>query len=288
MKKIFFATFYVAILAMVSYAQTSQLKPRIAVLELKAGSGVSQNDVDGISGMFITNFSPNGYDLVERGQIDRVIKEQGFQAGELTQDEMVQIGQILNVSHIVMGDVVSINDEYNVDVRVVAVEGGEIIAKDGISFQKNNSFRETMKTLAERFAGSVPIPVPAVRSEPTPAPTTKEDLVNQFIVQYRYYFKPENITDVKRMLIEMDDAVFNELLVHNKLKNPSSIQIASYFGFLGIDRFMLGQNGWGLLKIPATYFTVGIWWIVDMFTAKDRARTYNYKYIKETPVVSDL
>ena len=78
---------------------------RVAVLDFNAGVGVSQADVDGISAIFNTYFSPKGYTLVERTQIDRVIDEQNFQRGKLTQAQMVRIGEILNVSKVVIGDV---------------------------------------------------------------------------------------------------------------------------------------------------------------------------------------
>ena len=69
---------------------------RCAVLEFKAGVGVSQSDVDGISAIFITYFRPAGYTMVERTQIDKVIEEQGFQRSHMTQSQMVRVGQILN------------------------------------------------------------------------------------------------------------------------------------------------------------------------------------------------
>ena len=49
---------------------------RVAVLDFNAGTGVSQADVDGISSIFNTYFSPDGYTLVERTSIDRVLTRQ--------------------------------------------------------------------------------------------------------------------------------------------------------------------------------------------------------------------
>lgn len=116
---------------------------RCAVLEFKAGSGVSQADVDGISAIFITYFQPAGYTMVERTQIDKVIEEQGFQRSRMTQQQMVRVGEILNVSKIVVGDVNMTFGQYNVDVRVVNVETGTIAATEGASFN-TSSFRNSM------------------------------------------------------------------------------------------------------------------------------------------------
>ncbi len=130
---------------------------RVAVLDFNAGVGVSQADVDGISAIFNTYFSPRGYTLVERTQIDRVIDEQNFQRGKLTQSQMVRIGQILNVSKVVIGDVNIVMNQYNVDVRVVNVESGTISAKDGATWAPGSSYRTMMSQLGTRLAGQIAI-----------------------------------------------------------------------------------------------------------------------------------
>ena len=129
---------------------------RAAVMEFKAGVGISQADVDGISAIFITYFRPAGYTMVERTQIDRVIDEQGFQRSRLTESQMVRIGQILNVSKIVIGDVNVVMGQYNVDVRVINVESGTIAATEGATFS-GSSYRSTMQTLAQKLAGKIAI-----------------------------------------------------------------------------------------------------------------------------------
>lgn len=136
----------------------------IAVLDFNAGAGVSKADVDGVAAIFNTYFSPNGYTLVERTRIDRVIDEQGFQRGKFTQEEMVRIGEILNVSMVVIGDVNYVMREYNVDVRVVSVETGLIVAKEGITWTVGSSYREMMKKLAERLANQIAINPVSVES----------------------------------------------------------------------------------------------------------------------------
>ena len=129
---------------------------RAAVMEFKAGAGISQADVDGISAIFITYFRPAGYTMVERTQIDRVIEEQGFQRSSLTESQMVRIGQILNVSKIVIGDVNVVMGQYNVDVRVINVQSGTIAATEGATFS-GASYRTTMQSLAQKLAGKIAI-----------------------------------------------------------------------------------------------------------------------------------
>lgn len=136
---------------------TASFAQRVAVVDFNAGVGISQQDVDGIAAIFNTYFSPNGYTLVERTTIDRVIDEQNFQRGKITEQQMVRLGQILSVSKIVIGDVNIVAGEYNIDVRVVNVESGTIAAKDGATWIQGSTYRELMKGLATRLANQIAI-----------------------------------------------------------------------------------------------------------------------------------
>lgn len=157
MKKLLTLVCILFALSATGYAQ------RIAVVDFNAGVGISQQDVDGISAIFGTYFSPNGYTFVERTSIDRVIDEQQFQRGKLTEQQMVKLGKILNVSKIVIGDVNIVSGEYNIDVRVVNVETGTVVAKEGGTWYQGDTYRELMAGIATRLANQIAInPQPAV------------------------------------------------------------------------------------------------------------------------------
>ena len=160
MKKLFLLSM-MCLLALVMNAQ------RCAVLEFKAGVGISQSDVDGISAIFITYFQPSGYTMVERTQIDKVIEEQGFQRSNMTQSQMVRVGQILNVSKIVVGDINVVMNQYNVDARVINVESGTIAATEGATFA-TSSYRSSMQNVATKLASKIAItPGPVVQAKPS-------------------------------------------------------------------------------------------------------------------------
>ncbi|MDD6581059.1 MAG: hypothetical protein PUF10_00080 [Bacteroidales bacterium] len=168
---------------------------RCAVLEFKAGVGISQNDVDGISAIFITYFRPSGYTMVERTQIDKVIEEQGFQRSKMTQQQMVRVGQILNVSKIVVGDINVVMGQYNVDVRVINVETGTIAATEGATFA-TSSYRTSMQSVAQKLAGKIAItpgstkPQPTTQN-PTQNPTPKQRTSVEVLYGYLKIFPNE-------------------------------------------------------------------------------------------------
>lgn len=167
MKKLF-------LLSMLSLAALTMQAQRCAVLEFKAGVGISQTDVDGISAIFITYFRPTGYTMVERTQIDKVIEEEGFQRSSMTESQMVRIGEILNVSKIVVGDINIVMGQYNVDARVINVESGTVAATEGATFATGTSYRNGMQSLAQKLAGKIAIkPGATVVAQPAVPPTPK-------------------------------------------------------------------------------------------------------------------
>lgn len=158
---------------------------RCAVLEFKAGVGISQADVDGISAIFITYFRPAGYTMVERTQIDKVIEEEGFQRSSMTESQMVRIGEILNVSKIVVGDINVVMGQYNVDARVINVESGTVAATEGATFATGTSYRNGMQNLAQKLAGKIAIKSGGtVQAQPAAPPAPKP--ATEPIVIYDY------------------------------------------------------------------------------------------------------
>ncbi len=145
--------FYTLLIALLCVASLSA--QNIAVLDFSAGTGVNDYEVKGISEIFNTYFSPKRYTLVERTLIDNVTKEQNFQDGDLTQNQMVLLGEILNVSKIVYGSISIIAYQYQVDVRAVDVQTGEIVAKGGFTWNKSTDYRTAIAELATNLADKV-------------------------------------------------------------------------------------------------------------------------------------
>ena len=145
----------------------------IAVVGFSANAGASQSEIEGISAIFTTYFRPAGYTLVERLRVDKIIEEHNMQQGKLTQNDMVRLGELLNVQKIVVGDIMVIEGEYNVDVRVVDVERGIIAVSDGAVFNVGSSYRNLMQSLATRLSNAISIGEGDEPKEPV-APPVKE------------------------------------------------------------------------------------------------------------------
>ncbi|MDD6165590.1 MAG: hypothetical protein PUB31_04585 [Bacteroidales bacterium] len=138
---------------------SSAFAQRIAVLNFNARTGVTQMEVDGLSSIFNTYFAPKGAEIVERTSVDKILQEQKFQNSRFTNTDMVALGEMLNVSLIVVGDVNVVMEQYNIDVRVVNVQTGTIVAKDGASCSKEGSYRDMMRELGERLSKSLELEI---------------------------------------------------------------------------------------------------------------------------------
>ena len=73
--------------------------------------------------------------------------------------------------------------------------------------------------------------------------------IDMFIMTNQKYFPEEKIVYLKDKLRTMDDDKFS-LISTVQMKDPNTVLLVSIFlGVLGIDRFMIGDTGMGILKL---------------------------------------
>ena len=102
-----------------------------------------------------------------------------------------------------------------------------------------------------------------------------QERVDMFIMGNQKYVPAEKIVFIKHKLLETDESKFN-LISAVEFKDPTTLLLVSIFvGVLGIDRFMLGEIGMGVLKL-LTGGVCGVLAIVDWFTIQKKARELNY------------
>lgn len=101
--------------------------------------------------------------------------------------------------------------------------------------------------------------------------------------RYVYHDQPKESSgrqdhSCKRKDACSDESKFN-LLTTVDIKDTITLLLISIFlGGLGIDRFMLGDIGMGILKL-LTGGVCGILTIIDWFTVQNRTRELNYNNI---------
>ena len=110
----------------------------------------------------------------------------------------------------------------------------------------------------------------------------KPDLVQAFMLKSGECFDPVTLQEVQSKLLELDDNKASYIMSAN-YQNPTLILIIAIL--LGWERFFLDDIGMGVLKV-ITCYGIGIWWLVDIFTAQRRTYEYNYKKFNEMLMLS--
>lgn len=162
-------TLILSITALLYSAAFMSQPTRVAIIDFENISGIAKYDGLGkaMSSMLISdieaNVSPKRLQLVERAQIQKVLKEQNFQAtGSVDKTTAVKAGKILGVTYMLVGDVYILNDQLIINARLANTETGDIV------FSKKQEGKTTgwltLKTaIAKDIAASLSMPF----TEPT-------------------------------------------------------------------------------------------------------------------------
>lgn len=102
--------------------------------------------------------------------------------------------------------------------------------------------------------------------------------VDGYLSSNAKYFPSEKVSVLRERLLAADDSKFT-LVSSVSLKDPMIMLIVSLVvGIYGIDRFMLGEMGMGILKL-LTGGVCGILAIMDWFTIQGKARNKNFEQV---------
>jgi hypothetical protein len=97
--------------------------------------------------------------------------------------------------------------------------------------------------------------------------------IDLFLLMNADNFHPQDLLSIKDRLESIpDDKAF--IVQTISLQKPDFILIIAIV--LGWERFWLNDVVLGVIKV-ITCYGCGLWWLIDIFTAKSRARTYNFK-----------
>ena len=103
--------------------------------------------------------------------------------------------------------------------------------------------------------------------------------LDMWIMTNGKFLPPEKIPFLRERLGRLPEDHFSSLYAL-QMQDPTVLLIVSIFiGYLGIDRFMLGEVGLGLLKL-FTLGGCGIWTIVDWFLIMGKTREANYQKVE--------
>ncbi len=102
--------------------------------------------------------------------------------------------------------------------------------------------------------------------------------IDMFLMTNKEYFPAEKMVFLKEKLKNVTEEQFNMISIM-EFKNPTTLLLLSLFlGGLGVDRFMLGDTGMGVLKL-LTAGCCGILTIIDWFSVSKKTKELNFNKI---------
>jgi TM2 domain-containing membrane protein YozV len=107
-----------------------------------------------------------------------------------------------------------------------------------------------------------------------------QDRINNYLMQYQKYFALDKIILLREQLESLDERKFNIVtMASSEFKDPAIMLIVSIvIGYLGVDRFILGDIGIGAAKL-LTVGGCGTLYIIDWFLITNKTKEFNYQKI---------
>lgn len=150
-----FICFIISGSLMPAYAQ-KQEKLAIGILGLDAKGGVTAMEASTLADRLRTELvNLNVYNVLERGQMNSILEEQGFNLGGCVSSECaIEAGRLLGVRLMVAGDVGKIGDVITMDIRMFDVTTGKIVKAPQHDYRGEVSgLLGLIKTIARQLAG---------------------------------------------------------------------------------------------------------------------------------------
>ncbi|MBR0176316.1 MAG: hypothetical protein IJQ11_02685 [Bacteroidales bacterium] len=128
---------------------------KIAVLDFKAGTGVSQNYADSITSVFIKHFRIGDAEILASSQLKKQLINNGFEENGFTDEEKMNLTEILNSNKIISGVVEFANEMYAVRVSAFDIKWKTDMIRDSLMSANRLDCYEETKDLAKQFGTKV-------------------------------------------------------------------------------------------------------------------------------------
>lgn len=107
------------------------------------------------------------------------------------------------------------------------------------------------------------------------------DRIAAVIAQVKDYVPQKAIIELQGMLAAAPDEAAMAISGIKLKSSTTTLVLSIFLGYLGIDRFYVGDIGLGVLKL-LTAGLMGLWGFIDIFLCYKKAKKNNYKAIVET------
>ena len=160
----------------------SAIAQSIVVFDFKTTDSVPEAFSDSVTSVFMSNFHPKGYVVVDSLKVNECIVNQGFDKKDLNKQQYIETGKILNVQKIVIGEIDHVEENFVVTASLINVEttATETMLKATIS--DISVYENKISALAQKIVEKLDKPEDDDRNRTRPRAFTVNGV--RFIVQY--------------------------------------------------------------------------------------------------------
>jgi len=144
--------FFILIIASSVYAE----KMRIAIMDLQA-IDVPESTSRAVSDLLRTEMFNTGlFRVIERGEMNAILKEQEFQMGGCTDTECaVEMGRLLSARKMLVGSVSKLGKSFIINARIVDVERGEMEFGEKAKAKSEDDLDTAVEVFAKRIVARI-------------------------------------------------------------------------------------------------------------------------------------
>jgi curli biogenesis system outer membrane secretion channel CsgG len=118
---------------------------RCSILSFESRSGMKPGEAESVTEIFSSALHKTGrFTIVERNQLNAVLREQGFQATQ-TGEDAVRAGKILSVRKMFLGSIGMLGNNYLVNLKMIDVETSQI------DYAQTWTFDDDLEYIGEDF-----------------------------------------------------------------------------------------------------------------------------------------
>ena len=107
------------------------------------------------------------------------------------------------------------------------------------------------------------------------------DKVSELLLYFKNLIPDDRIANLEFFLQRLSDDDFDAVKSINLRSPKLTLALAIFTGFLGADRFYIGDTITGIQKLLFSLLTLGVWPFVDIFITFRLCKEENYLTITE-------
>ena len=236
-------------LLLILFVSSLFAKEIIAVIELEQ-KGLTKQEAEILTDRLTTKLVSIGkYQVVERNNMDKILKEQKFQHSGCTDSECaVEIGQLLNTDLIVIGSVSKFGTTWALDARLIDVGQGNVLisAEFTMTGAIDGLITTGITSVSRQLCELEGVPTPNFNVQQQ----TKPNIINNVLKDIKSIEYRSDISDKKSSIgIGLTNKTFNLIQYTYDLKLSKNIAIYSVLGIGNIGLGLAWQsnyndNGW--------------------------------------------